>query len=65
MFLFVYERDRVQSCNNILYVILSTAFGPGMIVVAIVVFMCLVCFFWVQLVCSVAILISHSESMRV
>lgn len=53
------------SCCNVLYVILSTAFGPVMIAVANVVFMCLACLFWVQLACSVAILISHSESMRV
>lgn len=53
------------SCSNVLDVILSTAFGAVMIAVAIVVFMCLACLFGVQLACSVAILISHSESMRV
>ena len=40
-------------------------FGRAMIVVAVVVSMCLACLVWIQLARSVAILISHSESMRV
>lgn len=60
-------RVHIQSCCNILFMILSTPLGPVMVVVvvAVVVSMCLACLVWIQLAHSAAILISHSESMRV
>lgn len=58
-------RVQVDSRSDILCIKYGTSLGSDMIVVAAVVSVCLACFVWIQPACSVAILISHSESMKV
>lgn len=58
-------QGNVQFSSDLFSVILSTFSAPAVIVVPIVVSACLACLGWIQLAHSVAILISHSESMRI
>lgn len=55
----------VQSCSNILYMILSTLLDVLWLLLLLLCLCACACLVWIQPALSVAILISHSESMRV